>query len=181
MANIVEIEVDGTLNRSLFFRPLQETVRGRMDWNRGERRLRDLGDKFDGRPLPGQVIGFDVDKGEGFVREPLHAAEHAAARAVIEKQGHGLPPERKTHTAPNNPDYNHADTWLWWMNAAVKTGFAKLIRGKFPETFKRVQKNFGAPDPVKTTENNLIALLIGMLSKEQRERFEDAKAELARA
>src|SRR5262245_40659975 len=46
--------------------------------------------EWDGAVFPGQRIGLDLDKAEGFLEEPLHNAEHAALKERIARKGMAL-------------------------------------------------------------------------------------------
>lgn len=128
--NVIEIEVGAAgRNCNLTFMPLGKRIRGRFDVARaiktdGEaaRLLKAWPD-----PIPGQVIGIDVEAGMGYLREPLHDPEFAAIRERIEKTGKKLEPERQTF------QNRHVPTWLHWLKRAVECGAAKLVRGTLPE------------------------------------------------
>jgi hypothetical protein len=180
---VVEIEIDSPQNRSLFFAPIQGVVRGRFDFLRGDRALRAKADDFPAG-VAGQRIGYDPERGEGYVVEPLHEPGHADVRRQIEAAGYGLPEPRRAFPGPGDPRYNHADTWLYWMKRAVDAGHAKVVRGKLPAEFKGpVRKNVATSDAhqQRAAQANLTALLVAMLTPDQRARFEAAKAELTAA
>lgn len=129
--NVIEIEIGaGRRNCNFTFMPLGKRIRGRFDVTRA---IQTDGEaarllKSWPEPIPGQVIGIDVESGLGYLREPLHDPEFAAIREKIEKTGQKLEPERQTF--PNR----HLPTWLHWLKRAVECGAAKLVRGTLPET-----------------------------------------------
>lgn len=163
----VVCEIDNQHNQSLYFRPIQRSVRGRFDYLRcGEPMAKVVGASEPG-PIPSQRIGFDLDRGVGFVEETLHAPEHKAIRERIERRGRTLPPERE--------DFPDADesTWLFWLGSAVKAGIAKIVSGKLPEKLKGKPKvNFITNE--RRPENDRLAAAI----EKQNTLFEALLAEL---
>jgi hypothetical protein len=175
---VIEIEVDHVQKRNMAFTPTQSVVRGRLDFLRGDKALRGKADDWPGG-VPGQVIGFDTDSATGYIAEPLHDPEHAATRAKIEAMGQSLPDRRKTYGGPGEPGYDHAATWLHWMKRAVDSGHAKIVKGKLPAKIDgKPRSNFVTQDPqrFRGTAAAANALLIAMLTPEQRQRFDAAMA-----
>jgi hypothetical protein len=179
---VIEIEVDHPRNRNLQFTPIQAVVRGRLDFLRGDKALREKADDFP-TGIPGQVIGFDTDAATGYVAEPLHDAEHAALRRQIEGSGQSLPERRRTFPGPGEAHYDHASTWLFWMKRAVESGHARVVKGKLPaEVRGPVRKNFVTADPARRrTEADLLAWMMASATPEQRAEYDRRKAELAGA
>jgi hypothetical protein len=127
MPNLIEIEIDGPRNESLYFQPLMRKVRGRVDFLRSpDKQGRGLFDKWP-TPIPGERLGIDLQTGTGYVLEPLHDKAHADTRRRIEANKLRLQDERQEF--PNA----HVPTWLNRMKAAVESGIAKLVTGKLPE------------------------------------------------
>ncbi len=165
----VTIEVDGSRNECLHFRPLQRRVRGRFDYYRDSEPMAKVAGGEEPNPIPGQRIGFDTDTGTGFILEPLHEPEFRAIRERIEAKGFRLPPERE--------EFPQADaaTWLYWLAGAVKAGLAKVVDGKLPEKINgKPRLNFITAETDTATDrlaaaverqNELFAALLDVLKK----------------
>jgi hypothetical protein len=165
----VTIEVDGTRNECLHFRPLQRRVRGRFDYYRDSEPMAKVVGGEEPNPIPGQRIGYDTDTGTGFISEPLHEPEFRAIRERIEAKGFRLPPERE--------EFKDADaaTWLFWLAGAVKAGLAKVVDGKVPDKITgKPRLNFitaetdGPTDRLAAAverQNELFAALLDVLKK----------------
>jgi len=143
----VEIEVCPPQNRRMVFRPLgpDRRVRGRIDFSnlKGDR-FAALREKWE-EPIPGQVIGINVETGEGYIREPLRDEEHRELAREIEQQPFRLPPERQAF-----PNANVAN-WVHWMRRAVEAGTARIVGGgKLPDPAKcpgQVEQHFAVLPP----------------------------------
>lgn len=134
MAKAVEIQVDNETNADLFFRPINDRVRGSFD----QTRLPDVSPKLKQypNPVPGQVIGVDPD-GSLYVRDPIYDDEFSACREFIEKRGFELSPQLQ------NFDGIDTNTALFWMKRAVDGGLAKIVEGTFPKIDpEKAKKNF---------------------------------------
>jgi hypothetical protein len=147
----VEITVDGSRNECLSFRPLPGiTIRGRFDYQRVAEPLAKL--KTEQWPLPivGQVLGVD-ENGNGFIREPLHDAEHGATKQRIEKEGWGLPDEMQTFKGI------HIPSWHYWMMRAVESGYCSVVKGELPAKISKPRKNFIVrEEPTQQEQTNAV-------------------------
>lgn len=172
---MVEIVVDTGRNGDLLFHPAGERVRG--TFSAVNVAAEDIGALCRDFPqgVPGQVIGFDPATGTGYIRDPLTAPEHAGTRAVIERRLGGLSgtPAKVDYPAAEKRFENaHAGTWLGWMARAVKSGAAKLVKGKLPDTdpadMKRGFYHQDRIDPKDGVITQLTALLMAKLSPAER-------------
>ncbi len=161
------IEVDGPHNENLSFRPLQRMIRGRIDFGRDSEPMAHSA-AAGWSAIPGMRLGYDIDKKVGFVEESLHDDEHAPIREQIESKGLSIGPEREEH-----PDAHQA-TWLYWMAAAVTSGYARIVDGTLPTRLdeSKVRKDFLlAQQPTETDrltvatekQNALLEALINKL------------------
>ena len=128
-SNTIEIEVGATGDRNvnLMFPPLSKRVRGRFDPLRSSRHDKEASsilNLFDA-PIPGQILGLDLDTGTGYIREQLHDDAYEAMRAKIVKRSR-LAPAREEF--PNA----HIPTWLHWLKRSVETGAASVVMGELP-------------------------------------------------
>lgn len=154
MANVLEIEIDGPQNEALQFRPLQRRVRGRFDFTRGGVDLYAVGAEWPG-PVPGQKLGIDLDRGVGYVVDPLHDPANVVFKERIEKKGWTLPPAREEFPGACKA------SWLYWLANAVRCGLARVVSGKLPEASETegARKDFiFAPKPPSTNERLIAAL-----------------------
>lgn len=149
----IVIEVDGQYNEALSFRPLQRRIRGRFDLSRDSEPQSKLAAGEQPGPIPGQRIGFDSDKGCGFVEESLHDDEHEVVRERIEAKGLKIGPRREEFAGVD------ANTWTYWLSRAVDSGIAKVVSGKFPKIDEsRVRKTFIIRDEPTPTDRLTAAL-----------------------
>ncbi len=168
----IEVEIDGSHNESLSFRPLPgRRIRGRFDLNRVAEPLARLKTMEYPQPIPGQRLGIDAE-GRGYVSEPLHAPENAPIRERIQKQSMRLPPEIEMFEAID------VSSWLFWLQKAVEAGVARLIKGEFPsELPTEPRKNFimAPPKPTDTLrltaaierQNDLMAQLLKQMASKK--------------
>ena len=121
----VVIEIDGQHNESLYFRPIQRTVRGRFDYMRDTEPMAKVAGGSEPNPIVGQRLGYS--DGNGYVVEMLRTPEHKAIRDALERKGFRIPPERE--------EFENVDeaTWLYWIDTAVRAGLARVVAGKLPE------------------------------------------------
>lgn len=128
----IEIEIDGKNNNNVMFLPLQRVIRGRFDMDRladrGGEGFGSMESKLGGRVIPGQRLGIDLDRCEGYVHEPLRDPDHWRLREAIEK---------KLNMRLEDPlvksENVHVPTWLYWMKRLVDGGMAKVVKGVLPE------------------------------------------------
>lgn len=149
----VEIEIDGSHNEHLHFRPLQRSVRGRFDFNRiGEPMARIKATEWP-LPIPSQRIGIEAN-GTGYIIEPLHDAEHAPIREKIEKTGKKLEPALQSF------DNIHVPSWMYWIQRAVESGIARVVSGKLPAKIEGTpKKSFIFAEPEPSTTDKLTAAI----------------------
>lgn len=173
---VIEIEINSALNRDLMFAPTSERVRGRVDFVRiKEKEAFELTQAWP-RGVPGQVIGWDTDRGEGYIRDRLDEPEWADVKAKIEK-------ELKQTSSPRRAlggHGRHAPTMLHWMRRAVEGGHATVIAGRLPDElpgeptidFYRVRDQVKGTDtkPLKT----LLALMYAKLPEKEQRAFKEA-------
>lgn len=115
---VLEVEIDAPNNRCLSHPPTGESVRGAFRWHRVKDGNAGQAQTAWGDYVPGQVLGIDLDTGEGYIREPLYDTEHEQLREKIKKKNMMLPPQRKTFKA-------HIPTWVFWIQRAIEDGLAK--------------------------------------------------------
>ncbi len=152
-SNVIEIEIDGEHNECLHFRPLQRSIRGRLDLMRiGEPMAKVKTTEFPD-PIPGQRLGIDPS-GTGYLSEPLHDEEYAPIKERILKKGQELEPELLEFENVDLP------TWLFWIKRAVEDGIAKVVKGKLPGKIEgKVKKNFIVSRPEQTQNDKLTAAI----------------------
>ena len=143
--DVVEIEIDGKLNESHYFLPLQRRIRGRFDYMRvAEPKAKTLINEWP-HPIPGQHITLNLATGEGQIREPLREEGNELLKEKCEKRG-----RIGDHEIFPNVDIA---TWCHWLKRAVESGYAKLIKGKFPEQIEgKPQISFFSRPQVDQTE-----------------------------
>lgn len=169
---VLVVEVDDQYNRDLFFAPLGKRVRGRFDAARAAQRSRDAGEALHRwpEPIPGQHIGIDPQKGEGWIEEPLYADRHAATRKRLADSGMALPPERQSFAAVD------VVSWLYYLKRAVEAGHARVVEGTLPERIEgKPRRSFvtAERDDEQRTVRQLVACLYAALSPEQRKAAEE--------
>ena len=130
-ANVIEIEVNGgNKNRNLIFPPLgARLIRGRFDPARAMEHDKEANSarSFHAGPIPGQVLGLDLDAQTGYIRDPLaDDPEHEVLREKIKRKSR-LPPAREEFPNP------HVPTWLHWFKRAVEDGICTVVAGKLPD------------------------------------------------
>ena len=120
----LEVAIDNERNCNVFFQPLQRTIRGAYDFGRcPEPESGRLSRRFNGRPIPGQVLGIEGER--GYVRDGVHGDDEMLHLA--QQRGLKIPPERE--------EVGEVDraTWLYWLRRAVDAGHARVVSGKLPE------------------------------------------------
>jgi hypothetical protein len=126
--NILEVEVDGPCNESLYFQPWQRKLRGRMDLQRVKGPTHNIIDDWP-KPIPGQRIVLNLDTAEAQIVEPLHDPEHEVTRERIKARKYKLGPAVEPLAGQQ-----HLPTLLHWLKRAVESGIVKIIRGTIPDT-----------------------------------------------
>ena len=160
--NVIEISIDNPGNRELYFVPLSRTVRGRVVVERIQHKNRfDVMKNWGGIPeFEGQILGVNIDTGDGYLREPLHDNPRFMAQLKLHNQKLGEP-------VTTWPGVNMQE-WMFWMRQAVAKGGAKIIAGSFPViTYSPPDANRPAGAKEKQRDA-LLTLLLGKLSPEER-------------
>lgn len=156
-STVVEIEIDGPRNENCIFRPLKQKLRGRFDLNRiAEPRARMLAVTIP-EPIPGQRLRVDLLTKKVSIVEPLQTDEFAAIRERYERDESGA----KVCTFAPAEQFVELDvaTALYWMQAEVKAGTARLTRGQFPEKLPgEPRKRFYSAETVNTNANLATAI-----------------------
>ncbi|MCA9109805.1 MAG: hypothetical protein KDA52_07650 [Planctomycetaceae bacterium] len=139
----IEIQFDYK-NRNTRFVPLDRDVRGRFLLSRVN----------DGRSMnykatipediPGQVLGIDLDRGVGYLLEPIH--DHLHIKTMLEKQGYRFEDARQEFPGID------VDAWLFWFKRMADDGKVRIIEGKLPETVNYDPPNRLAPKPKRGPE-----------------------------
>lgn len=126
--NLLEVEVGATRNCNLLFPATGRRIRGKFDPVRASRTdgqassiVNDFPD-----PIPGQILGIDLESGTGYIRDTLHDDKHSVLRRRLEKK-FSLPAAREEF--PNV----HVPSWLFWLRRAVECGACVVIAGKLPD------------------------------------------------
>jgi hypothetical protein len=172
MADVIEVEVASEKGSPLFFPPLGKKLRGRLDFPRvayADPGARGMAEQFK-HAIPGQVIGYDPATGQGYVREPLHEAQHAETRGRI---------ARRWNLAPERTNFKgDPATFVYWINRSIAAGHAVLISGVVPQNFPgQPQKRFfSAEQPHEQKDrllNTLVAAFVASLPAAQRKAFEE--------
>ncbi len=118
---VLEIECDMANNGSLL---LHDTpLRGRWEWPRIKER--GAAHLFSEPMIPGQILGFDFETGEAYLREPLHEDQHRAAREKLAKVmaiGPAVKPLGKKHPA----------TMHYWIKEAIDSKCVRIVKGELP-------------------------------------------------
>lgn len=127
---VVIIEADDPTNSHLYFRPIQERLRGRFDRDRVQDKHRHTIHDDCPEPIPGQRLSVNLDTGVAEIIEPIHDPQYAALRQRIEKSGRSLPPARR---ALKNGKPVHLPTYLYWMRISVEGGLARITEGALPD------------------------------------------------
>lgn len=133
---ILEVQTRTEQARQVFFRPLGRSLRGPVDFSS---RARSKDDYENARrwpePIPGEVLGINLETGEKYVREPLYDAAHATTREIItQKRGMKLQPQLTPVESES------VTTWLHWIKKGVKAGVLRVIQGEIPPEDKWVGK-----------------------------------------
>jgi hypothetical protein len=165
---MVEIEVDEATNGGLLFHPAGERVRGRFDPARvASDDIGTLVRQFP-RGVPGQVIAYDPATNTGYIREPLLDPANADVKAAVEKKLTALSPGQSTvdfGTAVREYPTAHAGTWLGWMARAVRSGVARVVKGKLPESDPPdMKRGFYTSEPKADPRDATITQLVGLLT-----------------
>lgn len=176
----VEIEIDTPTNSNLRWEPTGETIRGAFRPARC--RIAGAGELAMKLPdgLPGQRVRIDPDKGTAAVFEPLSTPEHAGTRDTLARlvtADESATGERLTF-APAVREYAsvHGPSWVGWAVRAVRSGMARVVSGKLPDTPPKDAKPraFSLPDPPDERDQTikaLTALLVAKLSPDERKQF----------
>lgn len=125
---IIEVEVGATRNCNLLFPAIGKRIRGRFDpvlASRTDGQAPSIVNDFQ-HPIPGQVLGLDMETGVGYIRDRLHDEENAVLRKKLEKK-HRLPADRQEFRNV------HVPTWLFWIKRAVECGACVVIAGNLPD------------------------------------------------
>jgi hypothetical protein len=153
MKAAIELEIDGPANECLMFRPLERNIRGRLDFTRVREPLAMIESTKWPKPIPSQRLGIDP-AGVGYLLEPLHDAENAVLKEKITKQGKRLEPAVQTFENINLP------TWFFWIQRAVESGIAKVVKGELPEKIDgKPRINFVMADPQPSDADKLTAAI----------------------
>jgi hypothetical protein len=124
--NIVEVEVSAPNGRKLFFRPIGRPVRGRINFNDARTPAEFQRAQRWPEPVPGVVLGINLDTGEKYMRDPIHDDQYTSVRQRILRYGFQLPPANETF------DSESLATWVYWLQRAVEGGCARVIKGELP-------------------------------------------------
>jgi hypothetical protein len=169
--NTIIVEIDGNLNQSCYWRPLQKRIRGRFDLHRVKEPNAGKLHSIWPEPIPGQQLSLDLVTAEGAILEPLYEAKFAAIREKIEQQGQKLPAEREIFQGVD------VATWVFFLRELVDSGKARLIEGEFPKIDEsKVQRRFhsserpGTEDKLLSAieqQNALLTQLLSRLTKQE--------------
>lgn len=124
--NVVEVEVSASNGRKLFFRPIGRAVRGRVNFADARTPSEFQRAQRWPEPVPGAVLGINLDTGEKYLRDPIHDDEYTSVRQRILRYGFQLPPAREEF------DSESLATWVYWLQRAVDSGCARVVQGKLP-------------------------------------------------
>jgi hypothetical protein len=186
---MIVIEIDTATNGSLFFAPLQEAIRGRMDPMRfkdREERLTLIDEYPQG--VPGQRIAFDEQAGTASLVEPLHEPQNAAVREKLAAKRYSFAPHKREISAATVEQTGGKPTWLYWLNRAVESGHARLVSGTLPAKIEgRIRKQFLRPEDdakaekekrERTLERQKLAAALAMMTEKQRAEYDRILASL---
>lgn len=176
---LVEIEIDGPQNEEHLFFTGTEDVRVRGGFKPSRVRTPTAGPLLMELPegLPGQRVRLDVEKGVGFIIEPLQTPEHAQTRTACARlqtrKDDATEAALKFDPAERRFDGVHVPSWLASMVKAVRGGHARVTAGTLPasppkDARPRVFSSVSAAqsDPRDATiadQNALIKLLLAKL------------------
>ncbi|MFH1264348.1 MAG: hypothetical protein ABIK89_01380 [Planctomycetota bacterium] len=129
-ADTIEVEVNGPLNESLTFPPIDRRIRGRLDFTKIPTTQAMAAARKYGNAVPGQILGIDVARSTAWIREPLQSDEHKELREKVAAE------LECTFAEPIEEfklqSVNAVSTWLFWMESVVTGNAARLLEGKFP-------------------------------------------------
>ena len=141
----LEVEIDTPNNQGVYFLPLRQTLRGRLDWSRvPQRDVGRLHAWVQAGPIPGLHLGLDLETGTGYIVDPLVAESehHRAVLDRIDREGMKIPSEAREKIQC------HPATWAYWLERLVDDGQARLIRGEWPRDLEGdPQREFGVYRP----------------------------------
>ncbi|MGE0610250.1 MAG: hypothetical protein AB7O62_24375 [Pirellulales bacterium] len=157
MKGIIEIEVNTPHNSNALFAPLERTIRGRFDVLRAAEHEKNW-HSSGFNTIPAQRIGIDLERGEGFILEPLHAVEHSVTAERIGKLGMKLAPARESFTLSES----ERKEWLWSLKRLVDSGIGTVVKGEFPKEVSPPAPKPGQLDPIDRL-CSMIETLIGTL------------------
>lgn len=129
----IVIEVDRSHNNALHFPPLGRSIRGRFEFRRAGPDAARLSMTWPVGEVPSQRLEFDPETGKAAIIEPLADQQNAALRQFIERQGKRVAPAREEVVVRDSAE------WLFWLWRSVKSGVAKLVSGRLPESVERPQ------------------------------------------
>jgi len=129
MDSILECEVDTATDGNLWFPPMQQTIRGRLDFMRMARREQNALKLFNSFPrgVPGQRLRIDLRTKKCSVVEPLHEAEWEGTRDEIIRRRLPIPKRSEDVPAAHMPD------WLHEIKRSVDAGHLRIVKGEFPK------------------------------------------------
>jgi hypothetical protein len=173
---VMEIEAAPPQSGTLYFAPLQRSVRGEIrlgDCPEADKSVERAWPKV----IPGQVIGLTAE-GKGYILDPLHRPDHEPLRAQMKAEKLAL------GTKPDEVFNADKPTWLYWMRRCIESGNARLTKGQLPDAAacKGAKKDFGAPAPVNPERKRadvILSLLVAKLPPAERKAYESALDELA--
>lgn len=157
--SVIEITIDAN-NRDLYFRPLQRAVRGLFLLSRVAEPTAPMFHDRIPAEIPGQVLGLDLEKSEGYLLEPIH--QRPEIKAKLESE-YSFEPSRQVFPSVD------VQEWLFWFRAAVQAGKAKAVIGELPGTINHRPKPYGEVEsPRDKMVDALVAVLFSKLSKEEK-------------
>lgn len=159
--NILEVEIDNEKDSNLFFPPVGQPIRGRLDFMRLVRRQPNaiqLTIPFpDG--VPGQRLRVDLASGACSIVEPLHEAKWANCKAELETRSLPIPPATEEFPAACVPD------WLWAIQRALRDGYCRIVRGELPKDLGVETPRYEAKDPGEDRIDRLCNLIETLLDR----------------
>lgn len=159
--SVLEVEVDTPKDSNLYFPPIGEAVRGRLDFLRLSRRSVNaiqLSIPFP-NGVPGQRIRVDLAEKRCSISEPLHDPEWGSAKKEIEKRGLPIPTAEETYPGAHVPDWLHA------IRRAVEAGYVRIVRGELPRDLGEETKVPEVLDPADKKIDRLCTLVERLLDR----------------
>jgi hypothetical protein len=163
--NILELTIETARDGNLYVPCAGVLLRGAKNFLRIARHRVNVAELLGDYPrgIPGTIVKIDVNAGRVWLVEPLRSDEYEPERLKLEEAGIKVP--RTIEVACDS-----LPAWLHEMKRAVDAGYAKVVRGEFPEDLGEEPKRPGEVDEQSDKSEdkidrlcNLVETLLGKL------------------